>query len=442
MQTIRNRISRPYLLIIILMPVTIILLFNLIVSVQNRQQAQADLENVVAEISQTVGEGQNWKVLIQGLNRTNTTDMVVFNKNGSLNRMFDQQDHFVTPEMATFAYKESLTLEFGEIGTFSYDGDRYYMVRVEYDGNGMVDVALYISKGFLLDDFVKTVNTVLLVVSLLITIIALWISKIVTNSVAKPIERLTELVEHMRLDEQMVLVDESNSVELQRLTQEINAMNRRIYHQTVSQKNFLHDASHELRTPLMSIQGYADGIEMGVFSDAKATAHLISDQTKRLTKLVESLLKLARAENFHKQQKLERLCVSDSIVQMIDSYQGYALNLGVEIEAHLEPNVFANMNNDLFLSGVGNILANAIRYGKKRVGIFMELTEHQVGIVIRDDGSGVPDTSKIFDRFAKGADGNFGLGLSIAKVCVETMNGTIQVHNDNGAVFQITLQRL
>ncbi len=88
---------------------------------------------------------------------------------------------------------------------------------------------------------------------------------------------------------------------------------------------------------------------------------------------------------------------------------------------------------------MGNIISNAIRYAKSSVYVALSCENAKVNIVVKDDGNGIPDTDKIFDRFSKGEDGNFGLGLSIAKTSAQMMNGKIHAYNDGGAVFVIEI---
>ncbi len=189
----------------------------------------------------------------------------------------------------------------------------------------------------------------------------------------------------------------------------------------------------------MSIQGYADGIEMGVFSDAKGTAHLISNQSKRLTKLVDSLLTLARAENFSINKKLEKMNISNTLIEMLNTYNGYAVNKKIKIETDINKDIFSNANSELLLSSVGNILSNVIRYAENTVKISLTKKDGKAIITVKDDGKGIENLDKIFERFSKGEDGNFGLGLSIVKTSVEMMNGAIKAFNDSGAVFEIIL---
>ncbi len=441
MISIRKRISRPFLLLIVLIPIAIFVIFNLIVSFFNRQQAEQDLQVAVSEISQNIDSGDTQFLinLVRSQSHTSSAELVVFNRNGELSRLFDLRDSFITEQMAIYAYSQVEDLDFEQINSFRFENEIYYAVKVDYQANNLTDMLVYISKGLVIDDFVVTVNIVLLSVSAVVTAIAIWVSTRVANSIARPIEVLTTQVEAMKSDEIVVIDNKSDSFELSRLTAEINALNRRVYHYNQSQKNFLHNASHELRTPLMSIQGYADGIEMGVFTDAKGTAHLISDQSKRLTKLVDGLLTLARAENFNPDKKFERLNITSQLLELVDQYKGYAISKGISVTTDIAPNVFTKANSELLSACVGNVVSNAIRYAKQNVSISLETHNENIVITVRDDGAGVENIDHIFDRFAKGVGGNFGLGLSIAKTSIEMLSGKIEAYNDGGAVFELTL---
>ncbi len=467
MRSIRQKISRPYLLIIVLIPLSILILFNFIVGYYSRLQALEDLQQAVEQIENTL-ENQDVLDLLEqnphgelpgilaqrrdqalpsmlsllgNQRHTNSAELVVFNRNGELSRIFNA-DTFVTENLADLIYETTEELSFNEIGSFRFEDDAYYVVEVEYQSQTLTDKVVYISKGLAIDEFVRTVNIVLAIISVLITLIALFVSTRVTNSIAKPIERLISRVENMKSDELVVIDDHSDSLELQKFTTEINALNRRIYQYNESQKSFLHNASHELRTPLMSIQGYADGIEMGVFEDYKGTAHLISDQSKRLTKLVDGLLTLARAENFSANKKLERLSLSDCLFEVLEGYRGYAVSCDIEIITDIAPDLYAHAHSELLAGSVGNIVSNGIRYAKTAVYVSLKSEGKTAVITVRDDGNGISNSDKIFERFNKGADGNFGLGLSIAKTSVEMMNGHIRAYNDNGAVFEIILDMM
>ncbi len=546
MTTIKRKISRPYLLIIIASPIIIIVLFNLLVTYYNRHQAEVDLLAAVDSVSDSIASGDLTTLVSVMKNQDHTTsaEVIVYNQQGELSSVFNQYSTFVDEELAAIAYTEISDLAEDEIGIFKHQGQTYYVVAVAYInqsdttteestteestteestaeddtatdspltiekpsiGSGTVtpnksstedssevddqeddidvnqmtnhqqiiadkkvasedstntaqaeltasemtpitgsmmstsNVLVYISKGLTIDEFVHAINLFLLIVSAVVTLLGIFVSSRISRAVARPIERLTTLVENMKSDEVIVIMEQSDCLEINKLSNEINVLSKRLYHFDQSQKKFLHNASHELRTPLMSIQGYADGIEMGVFEDAKGTAHLISDQSKRLTKLVDSLLTLARTENFNANRQLEPVNLSHELLDLINGYQGYAMSQNVAIELDLQPDITVMGNAELLAGSVGNIIANGIRYATSTLVVSLTAKDQTATITIRDDGKGIEHIDTIFERFSKGEQGNFGLGLSIAKTSIEMMNGQIDVYNDQGAVFKITL---
>ncbi len=457
MLTIRKKISRLFLTFIILIPLTILFLFNFIVSIYSQTQAKEDLLESVSEISSSLNSnlpntnlskipGQNvvnedlpnMAALLNNQNHSPSVELVVFNKNGELSRVFNTAS-FVSDDLAQLIYTKSQDLVQGEIGSVKFGNDTYYIVEVDYQTQTMTDKILYISKGLIIDEFVMAINIVLVIVSILVTLIAFIISNKVSKAFARPIELLTTQVETMKTEELLIIDNKSDSLELQKLTNEINALNHRIYHHNQAQKNFLNNASHELRTPLMNIQGYSDGISMGIFEDAKGTSHLISEQCKKLTDLVDSLLTLSRTENFNTNVHFENMCLSENLIDLINKYNGYALSKHIKIITDIEPDLYINSNIELLFGSIGNIISNAIRYAKTTVTISLIQNNQKAIITIKDDGNGIEDISHIFDRFYKGKNGNYGLGLSIAKAAVEVMKAEIRVKNDYGALFEILI---
>jgi signal transduction histidine kinase len=112
------------------------------------------------------------------------------------------------------------------------------------------------------------------------------------------------------------------------------------------------------------------------------------------------------------------------------------------IELNLpEYDVMVQIDDMLLSQTVMNIVSNCLRYAKTNVTISLEKTAETISLKISDDGDGIPETDIpfIFDRFYKGKNGNFGLGLAIAKSAAELLNGKITAYNqEKGAVFEIS----
>jgi signal transduction histidine kinase len=210
-----------------------------------------------------------------------------------------------------------------------------------------------------------------------------------------------------------------------------------------TQKTFLQNASHELKTPLMSIGGYAEGIAQGVLPDTKSAAQIIGAESSRLATLVDELLTLSRIENRTYSKELVRVNLSDILKEYVQRLGGLAAKQRRRLTLNLpDTAVFVAADDTLLSQSVMNVVSNCLRYAKATVGIELVCQKKSAVIRITDDGDGIAqaDLPHIFERFYKGKQGSFGLGLAIAKSAVFSMGGDIRAYNsDAGAVFEIAL---
>jgi signal transduction histidine kinase len=120
---------------------------------------------------------------------------------------------------------------------------------------------------------------------------------------------------------------------------------------------------------------------------------------------------------------------------------GLATKSNIDLKLNLpDYEVIVQIDDMLLSQTVMNLASNCLRYAKKEVTISLEKKEETNILRISDDGDGIPesDIPFIFDRFYKGKNGNFGLGLAIAKSAAELLNGKITAYNqEQGAVFEI-----
>ncbi|WP_010167001.1 sensor histidine kinase [Candidatus Epulonipiscium viviparus] len=445
MRTMREKIARAYILMAILIPGTIFVLFNAIVFQYKTIKAKEDLTYTVQKVAENLESTKvsmpDFMKLLKTGPSMGKIELVIYNVDKKFARFTGAPNNFVTPQIATAAYTTLDNVAADEMGIFRINGERYYVMEVRSDIISDAEKIIYITKGLMIDDFVAVVNILLVLVSSLVIFIAVLIIQKVARSIATPIEKITAMVEHMNPTEIIEIDVPADSVELFKLTSEINLLNKRIYDFQKSQKMFLQNASHQIRTPLMSIQGYSDGLEMGIFTDTAATVKLISKQVTKLSNLVNSLLMLARAENFKENEKFEKLSLSMFIEEMGTEYEVLAEQSGITLAVDAAEGVFVNGNSELLNGAIGNILSNALRYAKAAIEVSLTTIANEAIIIIKDDGDGIIEGVDVFERFVKGNDGNFGLGLSIAKTAAEALGGKIFADNDGGAKFTIILPK-
>lgn len=222
-------------------------------------------------------------------------------------------------------------------------------------------------------------------------------------------------------------------------------------------KDFIANVSHELRTPISLLQGYTESIVDGIVTEP-AEIHeslsIVLDETKRLNRLVNELLNVARMD-------AEGLTV-EKVVQPIDhlldkvqqKYQKHAKDLGLNM--NLSPNTHNQMwyyDSDRIEQVLTNLIDNASRYTEPGDEIKIKYGETQTEniLYISDTGSGIAPEhlQQVFDRFYKvdtarkrGKQGT-GLGLFICRMIIHEHGGTIDVKSTlgKGTTFIITLPK-
>ncbi|MFM1655509.1 sensor histidine kinase [Brevibacillus sp. B_LB10_24] len=214
-----------------------------------------------------------------------------------------------------------------------------------------------------------------------------------------------------------------------------------------TQKEFFQNASHELKTPLMSIQGYAEGIRDGVFTDNQAQQGLevIIHESKRLKRIVTEMTLLAKLESEEDIFHFSEIPIQHVILQTIERLKPLAEKKGLEIRAAFVPGeqtpMLVRIDQDKLLQALLNVVSNAIRHGKRIITINVMSAKKEIVIEVADDGEGIAESvlPRLFHRFVKGKDGETGLGLAISRAIIERCGGEIEACNrqKGGAVFQI-----
>ncbi|MBO0961150.1 HAMP domain-containing histidine kinase [Neobacillus sp. MM2021_6] len=210
------------------------------------------------------------------------------------------------------------------------------------------------------------------------------------------------------------------------------------------QQEFVSDASHELRTPLAVIQAKTDLLLRAPFATVQEKildVSTISNESRRLSKLVTNLLTLARSDSDQIEMKKSLFQLDSLLTEIMHHYEEIAMyqEKSLRIEA-LEPvTIFADKERIHQLIVI--LVDNALKYTKEGGEIVLTCKQSHSSIFfqVKDNGMGIPekDIPKIFDRFYQSdktrtaAEGT-GLGLSIAKWIIEKHHGKTKVQSTVG----------
>ena len=338
-----------------------------------------------------------------------------------------------------------------------------------------------------IDAWVARASVLVLLISLAWTIVLIAIQRHTAERITQQFEALAAEAERIGSGDFTPIAREFTIEELVVLSASMNHMSAMLRGARESEQKFYQNVSHDLRTPLMSIGGYAQGIETGIMTDYMHAAHIISEESARLTQYVSDLLTLSRLESGEKFQ-LERLDLADCIEESFEHMNGLALKHGVELKVEMpKRELLVEADAEQLVRILDNLISNAVRYAHHTVWIQVTAAEHVreaadsanagaaaqmaeaeaghrpagskptraaaaeegrddvrgSGITLRvvDDGDGIRESElpHIFERSYKGEKGGFGFGLAIASNAARNMNATLRAGNrpEGGAVFSL-----
>lgn len=258
------------------------------------------------------------------------------------------------------------------------------------------------------------------------------------------------------LDERLPLANPRD--ELGRLAATFNEMLARLQAAFTQQRQFMADASHELRTPLSVIRTAAavtleqSRRDENEYREALA---MIDEQVKRLSRLVEEMFTLARADAGGRELVRRDFYLDELIAETARAASVLASRKSVEISSAPAPEILYCGDEALLRQMLLNLLDNAVKHTPPggRVSLRLEQDGSNYLLTVADTGAGIPVEAQphVFERFyradkarSRETNGNgagAGLGLSIARWIAEAHGGalTLQSSNAAGTVFRVSL---
>lgn len=299
--------------------------------------------------------------------------------------------------------------------------------------------------------FDDAVRSALIAAGLISLATSLVVSLALSAAIAGPVSRLASAARRIALGHYAERVPESEG-ELGELAGSFNAMTSSLEATEHRRLQLVGDVAHELRTPLSTLDGYLEGLEDGVIAQTAETWALLRGETRRLTRLVDDLQELWRAEVRQLPLKIEPLDASIVTQEVVDRFAPQAAGRRVTVESEPTPGLLVRADRERLAQIVGNYLSNAIRYSPagSSVTVSGRRVDGTVEIAIRDLGPGLTPEQRVqvFERFYRidpsrsRALGGSGIGLAIARALAEAMGGRVRADSDgpgHGSTFVVAL---
>lgn len=260
------------------------------------------------------------------------------------------------------------------------------------------------------------------------------------------------------LNERLPIRNEKD--ELGSLATVFNSMLDRLERSFEQQRRFMADASHELRTPLAIVRGESEVALLKndrTIGDYKESLEIVHDESKRLTKIVEDLFTLARADAGQFQTNFAPVYLDEIAGDAVRSVRVLADKKDIDVTFSADSEMPFKGDETLIHRLFLNLLDNAIKYSENggRVSVNGTAQNGSYSIEVSDKGIGIPpeDSERIFDRFYRldkarsrseqTSTSGAGLGLSIAQWIAEIHGGQVRIKSSGreGSVFVIELPR-
>lgn len=268
----------------------------------------------------------------------------------------------------------------------------------------------------------------------------------ITKKAFRPVTRITEAAAQISsgsdLSKRIEL--EGADDEIDTLAKTFDGMFARLEAAFEAERQFTDDASHELRTPTSVIIAQAEcGLQQPDSESKQQALQGVLQQARKMSKLVNQLLQLARADRHQASLDLEEFDLSELTEIVAEEAKGLAAAKAITLTAEIEPSVMVQADQTLLMRIWLNLLTNAVKYGRQQGQIWLTLTsdgQNAIGTV-RDDGIGISadELPKIWKRFyrvntarSSGADSGTGLGLAMVKWMVESHGGTVTATSELG----------
>jgi two-component system heavy metal sensor histidine kinase CusS len=260
---------------------------------------------------------------------------------------------------------------------------------------------------------------------------------LIARSGIRPVQEVSNTARRIRstaLDER---IDSRHMpAELALLANEFNEMLDRLKDGFERLSRFSADIAHELRTPVNNVRGAME-VALGkprTSDEYRETLASCTEEAQRLTRIIESLLFLARAEDPNHRIRREPLEVARELTLVREFYDAMAAEAGVRIDVDAQPPLLVPLDRTLFQRALGNLVANAIAHTPSggRVTLSAARANGSLQVDVTDTGCGVSDEHlpRVFDRLFRvdpdrsSVTGGAGLGLAIVKSIATSHGGT------------------
>lgn len=434
------------------------------------------MDNNASEVARTasaIADGDSltsWSLsmTLSSISRTTGNQVFITDETGKIVSCSDRApmcEHLGHQIPADVMQTLETTGEYDQMSTLGglYEKNRYAVARpikTAADGN---DIIGYVFITNVVDNILKTWSSltgITAIVTIGVFAAAMIVSLMYSKHMAKPLDEMAAASRRFARGDFSVRVRqrEDPTDEMGALIDSFNKMADSLENAEARRSEFIANISHELRTPMTTISGFAEGLLDGTIppEDEKKYLRAISDETKRLSRLVRDMLDVSQLRN-RAADPTKRIDfdLTELTLQTLLSFESRATKKNLDVDPQLPDNhIMVHADKDAITQVIYNLLDNAVKFALPGSCITVRIYKDngKAYVSVRDYGETIPpdDLPFIFDRFHKSdrsrsldKDG-VGLGLYLVKSIINSHDEDIAVTSRDGMtefVFTLTLAK-
>ncbi len=347
-------------------------------------------------------------------------------------------------------FDEGTVIETGLDSTF-YAESRYFVsvpIVSQLSGSNIGVVMVSMPTGET-EALMEGIADIQVTVSLLVILIAVVVMSMTTRNECRPLREMAQAARDFGHGDLKARVRTGghNSEEVDELAVAFNNMAESLEKSEYQRQEFVANVSHELKTPMTTIGGYVDGMLDGTIPPERHRYYMqiVSDETKRLSRLVRSMLDISKLQDqagIPEEKKLRfdmEECIGEVLITFEQKINAKRLEVNVDLPEHP---VYTRADKDAVTQVVYNLLDNAVKFCTEggELGLKLRIGGSKIYVTVSNEGKTIPpeELPLVFDRFHKidkarnRSQEGWGLGLYIVKTLVCSHGENISVASRDG----------
>ncbi len=419
------------------------------------QQVASMLEGMPSNY--TIFVGSVMRGSIETVKKTLECEVIIVNKRGDV--MLTTLPATSEPVLSNEAL---LALSSGEtyrkLGVFIEEMGESYTIGVPIlsEKGASVGAVYTTARQVRINSQMKEIMVTFLVCGVSVMLIAFVFVYFITKQIVRPLNEISLAAQSYVKGDFSRRITVGPEGEINDLAITFNRMADGLEQLEVMRRGFIADISHELRTPMTTIGGFVDGILDGTIPPQLQEKYLllVSGEVKRLARLVNELLDVARIQSGEISYKMDPFCITEVAYQVLLSMEDRIREGEIQLRVQIpEEELYALGDGDAIHRVLYNLMDNAVKFTPPHGEIALSLYPEgkKFYLAVRNTGKGIPEpeVGRIFERFYKTDKSRgenkkgVGLGLYMVKNIIDAHGEDITVNSKEGsyAEFSFSLTR-